>query len=121
MYGVPENWITLEQLGSFSGLVLFVAIATAFFKEPFKKKWGDCATRAVAMGIAFLTQFFYIAVMSNISLESVGLALVNSVAVAAAACGTYEFIADPRAIKINPMKIHALPHRKNGEGISNQF
>lgn len=112
MNGVPENWITLEQLGSFSGLVLFVAIATAFLKEPFKKKWGDCATRAVAMVIAFLTQLFYIAVISNISLESVGLALINSVAVAAAACGTYEFIADPRALKINPFKIQETGVRR---------
>jgi hypothetical protein len=96
---IPQDFFTVENLSTFSGLVLFVSIVTALLKNPLKERWGDWAVRPLAVAAAFLTQLFVLAVRGTLSLETVGLALVNAFLVAVAASGTHEYLSDPLARK----------------------
>lgn len=102
---IPRDFFTVETLSTFSGLVLFVSMVTALLKGPVKKRWGDWAVRPLAIIVAFLTQLFVTAVRGAISLETVGLALVNAILVALAAGGAHEYISDPLAKKQRPEEI----------------
>ncbi|MGB9826881.1 MAG: hypothetical protein ACPLRU_09410, partial [Desulfofundulus sp.] len=70
--------------------------------------WGDWAVRPLAIAVAFLAQLFVVTVRGTLSLETVGLALVNAFIVAAAASGTHEYISDPLARKKRPAEMGLL-------------
>jgi len=105
MPDIPQSFFTLDTLSTFGGLVLFVSLVTALIKTPVKERWGDWAVRPLAILIALVTQLFVVAARGSLSLETVGLAVVNSVLVALAASGSHEYISDPLAQKIQPGKI----------------
>ncbi|RKO66669.1 hypothetical protein [Desulfofundulus salinus] len=105
---IPHDFFTVETLSTFGGLVLFVSIVTALLKTPIKERWGDWAVRPLAIAVAFLTQLFVVAVRGTLSLEAVGLALVNAFLVAAAASGTHEYLSDPLARKKRPDEMGLL-------------
>ena len=96
---MPNEFITIDYLASFAGMVVVVALVVQFTKSAVKKKFQDWMVRLYTLAWAWALQAFLLYVQGNFNVETVGLAVLNGILVALAAAGTYETIADPRAIK----------------------
>lgn len=96
---MPNEFITIDYLASFAGMVVVVALVVQFTKSVVKKRFQDWMVRLYALAWAWLLQAFLLYVHSNLTVEAVGLAVLNGFLVALAAAGTYEAVADPVAIK----------------------
>lgn len=92
-----NEFMTLEFLATFTGLVLAVAIIVQFTKSVIKTKFGDGAVRLYAFTIALALTFIF--AKSGTGLEGIVLTAINALIISIASSGTYEILADPFAKK----------------------
>ena len=85
-----NDFFTTSYLGSYAGLMAVTFLLVQFFKEPIKNKLSDWWVRLLAVFFAFCIQMFMLFVIGNFTLESIGLAFLNSFLIATAAAGTYD-------------------------------
>lgn len=99
---MPNDFITLELLGTFAGMVAAVALIVQFTKGFVKSSCPDWVVRLYTLVISLAIQFFVMYVSSGLTVETVGLGVINSVLVALTAMGSYEAVTDPSATKVKP-------------------
>lgn len=92
-----NDFITMETLATFAGLVAAVSIIVQFTKSLVKNRYGDAAVRVYTFIIALILTFIF--ARSGTGIEGIILTIINSIIVAIAAMGGYEVIADPKAEK----------------------
>lgn len=92
-----NDFITMETLATFAGLVAAVSILVQFTKSIVKNRFGDAAVRIYTFIIALILTFIF--AKSGTGIEGIVLTIINSIIVAIAAMGGYEVIADPKAEK----------------------
>lgn len=114
---MPNDFFTLQTLATFAGMVAAVAIIVQFTKGFFKASVPDWAVRLYTLVIALIVMFFVLYVQKLLTVESIGLGIINSVLVAMTAMGAYEVVADPGAQKRLPQKV--LPSNKDEEPPAN--
>jgi len=85
-----NDYLTISYLGSYAGLMAVTFLLVQFFKEPIKDKLSDWWVRLLAVFFAFCIQMFMLFVVNNFTIESIGLAFLNSFLIATAAAGTYD-------------------------------
>ncbi|MFW5891429.1 MAG: hypothetical protein ACOCUI_04340 [bacterium] len=114
---LPTEFFTIETLASFAGLVAATYIFVAFFKKYLKKLIGDIAIRPFAVIVAFSIQMFVFYVQNDLVIETIGLAIINSILVALTAMGVHENVDDPKAdkVKIDPKKYPFVNQYKKEE------
>lgn len=94
-----EDFISVEMLATFAGLVAATNIIVQFSKKPIKNKWGDAAVRIYSFIISFILIAAFIGPQGKSVGQSIILILINSIIVTLTALGSYESIADPKAEK----------------------
>ena len=92
-----NDFITMETLATFAGLVAAVSIIVQFTKSLVKNRYGDAAVRVYTFIISLILTFIF--ARSGQGIEGIVLTVINSIIVAIAAMGGYEVIADPKAEK----------------------
>lgn len=92
-----SDFMTLEILATFAGLVAAVSIIVQFTKSIIKKNFGDGAVRLYAFIIALVLTFIF--AKSGQGIEGIVLTIINAILISIAAMGGYEVIADPKAEK----------------------
>jgi hypothetical protein len=96
---MPQDFITIDNLATFVGMVAVVALVVQFTKGVVKARFDDWAVRLYTLAWAWLLQGFVCFVQGRLTTEHIGLAVLNGILVALAASGAYETIADPKAKK----------------------
>lgn len=92
-----NDFMDLETLATFSGLVAAVTIIIQFAKPLFKGKFSDAIVRVLVLVVSLcMTAVF---ANSGTGLQGVLLTVINSILVSLTAMGCYEVVADPRAEK----------------------
>lgn len=97
-----NDFMTVEILATFSGLVAAVAIIVQFTKSVVKKNFGDQWVRLYAFIIALILTFLFAPVGTG--LQGIVLTIINSMLICMAAIGGYEVVADPKAEKEKPIE-----------------
>lgn len=92
-----NDFITMETLATFAGLVAAVSIIVQFTKSLIKNRFGDAAVRVYTFIIALILTFIF--ARSGTGIDGIVLTVINSIIVAITAMGGYEVIADPKAEK----------------------
>lgn len=92
-----NDFITMETLATFAGLVAAVSIIVQFTKSLIKNRFGDAAVRIYTFIIALILTFVF--ARNGQGVEGTILTVINSIIVAIAAMGGYEIIVDPKAEK----------------------
>lgn len=92
-----NDFITMETLATFAGLVAAVSIIVQFTKSLVKNRYGDAAVRVYTFIIALILTFIF--ARSGTGIEGIVLTIINSIIIAIAAMGGYEVFADPKAEK----------------------
>lgn len=92
-----NDFMTIEVLATFAGLVAAVSIIVQFTKSIVKKQFGDSAVRLYAFIIALILTFIF--ARAGTGIEGIVLTIINSILITVASSGTYEIIADPKAEK----------------------
>ena len=92
-----NEFVTLEFLATFAGLVAAVSLIVQFTKSIIKDKFGDGVVRLYAFIIALALTFIF--AKSGQGLEGIVLTIINALIISIAASGTYEILADPFAKK----------------------
>lgn len=88
---MPNDLVTTSYLGTYAGLVAVTFLLVQFFKEPIKKYLNEWWVRLLAVLIAFSIQVFVLYVQHNLTVEAIGLAVLNSFLVAFAAAGAHDY------------------------------
>ena len=89
------EFITIDYLSSFAGLVAAVALIVQFTKPLVKwalksqEQFFDEIIRTYTGIVAFVLQLFVVYVTSGFTVENVGLAAINAVAVGLLSIGLY--------------------------------
>ena len=92
-----NEFMTMEMLATFAGLVAAVALIVQFTKSVVKKRFGDASVRLYAFAIALVLTFLF--APAGTGAQGVVLTIINAILVCMAAMGSYEVIADPKAEK----------------------
>ena len=92
-----NEFMTGEVLATFVGLVTAVTIIVQFTKSVLKKKYSDSSVRIYAFIIALILTFIF--AKNGVGAKGIVLTIINAVLITTASTGTYEMIADPKAIK----------------------
>lgn len=92
-----NDFITMETLATFAGLVAAVSIIVQFTKSLIKNRFGDAAVRIYTFIIALILTFIF--AKSGTGIEGIVLTVLNSIIIALTAMGGYEALADPLAEK----------------------
>ena len=92
-----NEFMTMELLATFAGLVAAVSIIVQFTKSIVKKNFGDGAVRLYAFIIALVLTFIF--ARAGQGIEGIVLTIINAILISIAAMGGYEVIADPKAEK----------------------
>ena len=92
-----NEFVTLEFLATFVGLVAAVSIIVQFTKSIIKKNFGDGSVRLYAFVIALVLTFIF--ANSGPGAEGILLTIINAVIVSIASMGGYEILTDPKAEK----------------------
>lgn len=92
-----DNFMTVETLATFAGLVAAVSIVVQFTKSLIKEKFSDVYVRLYTFAIALGLSFVYARAGSGA--DGIILTVINAIIVSVAAMGAYEIIADPKALK----------------------
>lgn len=102
---MPSEFITVDYLATFAGLVLVLGIIVQFTKGIVKQTFPDQSVRLysfawalVLIGLFYWYQGLFDAAGREIAMTLL-LALLNAIIVTLAAMGGYEVIADPKATK----------------------
>lgn len=92
-----NEFMTLETLATFAGLVTAVALIVQFTKSLIKKKFNDAYVRVYALVVSLILTFIFAG--EGYSIDGIVLTVINAVIVTIAAMGGYEIISDPTALK----------------------
>lgn len=92
-----NEFMTLEVLATFAGLVAATTLIVQFTKTVVKKQFADYVVRLYAFGIALILTFVF--ARAGTGIEGIVLTIINAVLVTIASMGGYEVIADPKAEK----------------------
>lgn len=92
-----DNFMTVEMLTTFVGLVAAVSIVVQFTKSIVKNKFNDVYVRLYTFIISLGLSFVY--ARAGNGAEGIILTIINAIIVSVAAMGTYEVISDPKALK----------------------
>ena len=87
---MQSDLLTTSYLGSYAGLVAVTYLLVQFFKEPIKQRLNDWWIRFLAVGVAMSIQSFTLYVTGNFTVETIGLAVLNSFLVAITAAGAHD-------------------------------
>lgn len=92
-----DDFMTVDVLTTFTGLVMAVGLIVQFTKGLVKKSYGDRAVRLYAFVISLILNFAFVGDFSN--LQGIIVTIINSILITLTSMGGYELIADPRAEK----------------------
>lgn len=92
-----NDFITLEMLATFAGLVTAVTLIVQFSKTIIKNKFGDAAVRLYTFIVALVLTFVF--ARAGVGIEGILLTIINAIIVSIASMGGYEVIMDPKAEK----------------------
>lgn len=92
-----SEFMSLELLATFAGLVAAVSIIVQFTKSIIKNNFGDGIVILYAFIIAWVLTFIF--AKNGTGAEGALLTIINSIIVAIASTGAYEILADPLAEK----------------------
>lgn len=92
-----NEFITVELLATFAGLVAAVTLIVQFSKSIIKKNFGDSIVRLYAFFIALILTFIF--VRNGNDLQGIVLTIINAILITISSMGGYELIADPFAKK----------------------
>lgn len=92
-----NDFITIDMLATFSGLVLATGIITQFTKSIIKRKFEDYIVRLYVFIIAAILTFVFAS--NGYDMQGIILTIINSIIIAMASIGGYEILADPKARK----------------------
>ncbi|WP_042680130.1 hypothetical protein [Anaerosalibacter massiliensis] len=88
-----NDFMTVETLSTFAGLVAAVSIIVQFTKPLIKKNFIDGAVRIYTFVISLLLTFTF--AKTGQGVQGILLTVVNAILVSLTAMGGYEVIADP--------------------------
>ena len=92
-----NDFMTIEVLATFAGLVAAASIIVQFTKSIVKKQFGDSAVRLYAFIVSLTLTFIF--AKAGQGIEGIVLTIINAILVSIAAMGGYEVVADPKAEK----------------------
>lgn len=92
-----NEFMSLEMIGSFAGLVLAVTLVVQFTKSIVKQQFGDSFVRLYAFVVSLLLTFLFARISGGV--EGIALTVINSIIITITSMGGYELIADPKAEK----------------------
>lgn len=92
-----DNFMSLEILSTFAGIVAATSIIVQFSKSVIKKNFGDSFVRLYTFIIALILNFVFAKTGSGI--QGIILTIINALMVTFAAMGGYEVFSDPMAQK----------------------
>lgn len=102
---MPNDFITVDYLYTFTGMVLVLGLIVQFTKGFLKSNFTDFAVRLytfawalVLVGVVYWHQGQFNCLGSDLAMVLL-VALNNAILVAIAAMGGYEMLADPKAEK----------------------
>lgn len=114
---MPSDFITIEYLTSFSGMVVALGLIVQFTKSIVKRMFSDQAVRFYAFiwAILLVLAMYWSKGMFDVEGKDIFitfmLVLINAIMVTLAAMGGYEVITDPRATKRKLSKPIFLKHK----------
>ena len=88
-----NDFMTVETLSTFAGLVAAVSIIVQFTKPLIKKNFIDGAVRIYTFVISLILTFVF--ARTGQGLQGILLTVINSILISLTSMGTYEAIADP--------------------------
>lgn len=92
-----NEFLTVEFLATFTGLVAGTAILVQFTKGIIKRSFGDEFVRLYTFAISLLLSFIF--TNNGYDMQGIVLTIINAVVISISAMGGYELIADPKAEK----------------------
>lgn len=92
-----DEFMTVEVLATFAGLVAAVSVIVQFTKSIVKKNLGDGWVRLYAFVISLVLTFIFARCGEGV--QGVVLTIINAILISIASMGAYESIADPKAEK----------------------
>jgi hypothetical protein len=92
-----NDFMNLEMLATFAGLVTAVTLIVQFSKGLIKNKFGDAAVRLYTFVIALVLTFVF--ARTGTGVEGILLTIINAIITSVASMGGYEIITDPKAEK----------------------
>lgn len=102
---MPNDFITVDYLYTFVGMVLVLGLIVQFTKGFLKQAFNDVVVRGYTFGwaaILVLAVYWHQGLLDAAGREiamTVLIALINAIIVTLAALGGYEVLADPKAEK----------------------
>lgn len=102
---MPSDFVTIDYLATFSGMVMVLGLIVQFTKSIIKKVFSDQTVRiyafvwAIVLVLAVYWSKGMLAVEGKDILITLLLVLINAVIVTLAAMGGYEVLTDPHATK----------------------
>lgn len=92
-----NDFMSVDMLATFTGLVTAVSIIVQFTKSAVKKKFSDYSVRIYT----WIVSLILVSVFNDVDFTAKGilLTIINSIIIALTSMGTYEVIADPKAEK----------------------
>ncbi len=92
-----DNFMTLEMLSTFAGLVVATGLIVQFTKDIVKSKFSDIYVRLYTFIISLILTFVF--ACTGYDIDNIILTIINSIIVSVTAMGGYEIISDPKAKK----------------------
>jgi len=92
-----DNFMTLEMLSTFAGLVIATGLIVQFTKDIVKSKFSDIYVRLYTFIISLILTFVF--ACTGYDIDNIILTIINSIIVSITAMGGYELISDPKAKK----------------------
>lgn len=102
---MPSDFITIDYMTTFSGIVLALGLIVQFTKSIVKKMFSDHVVRvyAFAWSVVLVLAVYWSKGMFDVEgkdiLITLLLVMINAIIVTLAAMGGYEALTDPRATK----------------------
>lgn len=92
-----SEFMNLEMLATFAGLVTVVTLIVQFSKSLIKSKFGDAAVRLYTFVISLVLTFVF--ARAGTGIEGILLTVINAIIISVASMGGYEVVVDPKAEK----------------------
>lgn len=92
-----NDFMSVDMLATFTGLVTAVGIIVQFTKSTIKKNFSDYAVRIYTWIVSLVLSIIFLGV--GHTAKEVALTILNSIIIALTAMGGYEALADPLAEK----------------------
>lgn len=92
-----NDFMTIEMLATFAGLVTAVTLIVQFSKSLVKAKFNDSYVRLYAFIVSLVLTFIFAKVGEGV--EGIVLTTINAILITVTSTGTYEILVDPKAEK----------------------